>query len=215
MFTGLIAEKGTVVEASANARGLRIAVRTPGLSGEVKIGDSVSVNGVCLTAVRIAPPVLEFDAVTETAERTALDRLRVGESVNLEPALRVGDRLGGHMVLGHVDGLGRLRKIEKIGSETRLSFTAPPEIMQYIVPKGSIAVDGVSLTIADCGSEGFSVAVIPHTLSSTTLGEKNSGSFVNLETDIIGKYVFQYVGKAAQSTDQSLLEKLSEGGFLD
>lgn len=215
MFTGLVAEKGTVVQVVASAGGLRIKVKSPKLAEEVKLGDSVSVNGVCLTAVLIAAPVLEFDAVRETAERTALERLRTGESVNLEPALRVGDRLGGHMVQGHIDGLGVLRSIEKIGFETRLTFSAPPEIMQYIVPKGSIAIDGISLTVAERGSDSFSVAVIPHTLSETTLGEKKSGSFVNLETDIIGKYVFQYVGKAAQSSDQSLLEKLSQGGFLD
>ena len=214
MFTGLIEEKGKITQASPSAGGLRLTVDAPVVSGDIKLGDSVAVNGVCLTAVEIAPPKLTFDVVRETVERSTLKNLRPGNSVNLERPLRVGDRLGGHMVLGHVDGIGTIREIRKSGCETLLRFEAQPEVMQYIVEKGSIAVDGISLTVADLGPSWFTVAVIPHTLAITTLGEDAVGSAVNLETDIIGKYVYKYVNKAGGS-DQRLLNKLSESGFLE
>lgn len=214
MFTGLIEEKGRITRVSPNSSGLRLAVEAPMIAGDVKIGDSVAVNGVCLTAVVISPPTLEFDAVCETVERTILSRLRPGDPVNLERALRAGDRLGGHIVQGHVDGIGITREIRRAGSDTVFRFEAAREVMQYIVEKGSIAANGISLTVADLGPDWFTVAVIPHTLSSTTLGELTVGSAVNLETDIIGKYVYKFVSKSA-SSDQRLLDKLSEGGFLE
>lgn len=215
MFTGLIMEKGKIVRANPSGGGLRLVVSAPMISKTVKIGDSVAVNGTCLTAVTVTPPMLEFDAVMETVERTTLPCLQPGTTVNLEPALRVGDQFGGHMVLGHVDGTGVLRGITKHGSETLLRFAAPPEIMMFIVEKGSVAIDGISVTIADLTEDSFSVAVIPHTLANTTLGEKHVGNTVNLETDIIGKYVLKYIGKTAATSDSSLFSKLAEGGFLD
>ena len=215
MFTGLIEEKGRVVRASPAAGGMKLAVEARIVSGDVKIGDSVAVNGACLTAVEVAPTMLTFDVVRETVERTTLGRLRPGYSVNLERPLRAGDRLGGHMVLGHVDGIGTIREIRKSGAETVFRFDAPPDIMSLVVEKGSIAVDGISLTVADVGPSWFTVAVIPHTLASTTLGGASVGSAVNLETDIIGKYVYKLGGKSAGWPDQRLMEKLSEGGFLE
>lgn len=215
MFTGLIVEKGRIMRTSPNSGGLRLTVEAPEISKDVKIGDSVSVNGVCLTAVVISPPTIEFDVVRETVERSTLSALRPGDPVNLEPALRAGDRLGGHMVLGHVDGMGTVREISRRGGETVFRFDASPEIMQLVVEKGSIAIDGISLTVADYGSGWFSVAVIPHTLAATTLGDKSLGSNVNLETDIIGKYVYKYVGKSASASDERLMGKLAESGFLD
>ena len=214
MFTGLIEEKGKITQASPGAGGLRLTVDAPVVSGDIKLGDSVAVNGVCLTAVEIAPPKLTFDVVRETVERSTLKNLRSGNSVNLERPLRAGDRLGGHMVLGHVDGIGIVREIRKSGGETVFRIEASPEIMQYIVEKGSIAVDGISLTVADVGQNRFTAAVIPHTLAVTTLGDAAVGSAVNLETDIIGKYVYKYASKAGGS-DQRLIKKLSESGFLE
>jgi len=214
MFTGLIQEKGRVVRLTPSAGGLRILVEAARISNGAEIGDSVSVNGACLTAVTISPPILEFDAVRETVERTTLSTLKPRDYVNLEPSLRAGDKMGGHMVLGHVDDKGNILNIAKSGSQTTIRVGTLPEIMRYIVEKGSIAIDGVSLTIAEVGPTWFTVAVIPHTLANTNLAEITVGKTVNLETDIIGKYVFKYMGKSA-SSDEGLLEKLSSSGFLE
>ncbi|HUV04476.1 MAG TPA: riboflavin synthase [Armatimonadota bacterium] len=215
MFTGLIEEKGKVIRAEPGPGGMRLTVEAPEVSRDVKLGDSVAVNGACLTAVEVSRPMLTFDIVRETVERSTLGRLRPGDAVNLERPLRAGDRLGGHMVLGHVDGIGAVREIRKSGGEMIFRFEAPVEIMKYVVQKGSLAVDGISLTVAELGPDWFSVAVIPHTLVSTTLGDAAAGSTVNLETDIIGKYVFKFVDRAAAASDKRFLDKLSEGGFME
>jgi riboflavin synthase len=212
MFTGLIEEKGKIVRAATSAGGLRLSIEAPKIAAEVAIGDSVSVNGVCLTIVAVRPPVLEFDAVRETVERSTVGMLRSGDGVNLERALRVGDRLGGHMVQGHVDGIGVISEIRSLGSEMLFRFDAPPEIMRCVVEKGSIAVDGISLTVAEVGPSWFRTAMIPHTLASTTLGKKSAGDTANLETDIIGKYVYKFVSGGA---DERLMCKLADGGFLE
>ena len=214
MFTGLIEEKGKVVRATPGSGGMKLVIEAPGISKEVKLGDSVTINGVCLTAVEIAPPMLTFDVVRETVERSTIGRLRPGDPVNLEPALRAGDRMGGHIVQGHVDGIGVVREIRRSTADAVFRFEAPPEIMRFVVEKGSVAVDGVSLTVADVGSDWFTVAVIPHTLACTTLADTAVGGAVNLETDIIGKYVYKFVSKAEPDSDQRLLEKLAEGGYL-
>ena len=214
MFTGLIEEKGKVIRTEPSGGGLKLTIEARVVTDGTKVGDSISVNGACLTVVEAGASSLKFDAVRETVERTTIGRLKPGSSVNLERPLRAGDRLGGHTVLGHVDGIGVIREICKAGAETVFRFEAPREIMQFIVEKGSIAVDGISLTIADLGPGWFTVAVIPHTLASTTLGEASVGGSVNLETDIIGKYVYKFVNKSAGSSDDRLLGKLAEGGFL-
>ena len=214
MFTGLVEEKGKVVRAEPAGGGLRLTVEARVVSEGTKVGDSIAVNGACLTVIEAAASSLKFDAVRETVERTTIGRLRPGSSVNLERPMKAGDRFGGHMVLGHVDGIGVIREIRKAGTETVFRFEAPPDIMRYVVEKGSIAVDGISLTIADLGPGWFAVAVIPHTLASTTLGEASVGGSVNLETDIIGKYVFKFVNKSAGLEDERLLGKLAEGGFM-
>ena len=153
------------------------------------IGDSVSVNGCCLTVVDGDRRTLAFDAVPETLARTALGRLDAGAAVNLEPALRAGEPLGGQYVQGHVDGVGRVRSLEPEGGGARMWVDPPAELLRYCVEKGSIAVDGVSLTIADLDEEGFAVALVPHTLAATTLGTLEPGSEVNLEADVLAKYV--------------------------
>ena len=182
MFTGLVREVGRV----ASFDGGRLKVES---SLAAAIGDSVSVNGCCLTVVDGDRRTLAFDTVPETLARTALGRLEAGAGVNLEPALRAGEPLGGHYVQGHVDGVGRVRSLEPEGGGARLWVDPPAELLRYCVEKGSIAVDGVSLTIADLDEEGFAVALVPHTLAATTLGTLEPGSEVNLEADVLAKYV--------------------------
>jgi riboflavin synthase len=186
VFTGLVREVGRVVSFADG----RLTVES---SLAAAIGDSVSVNGCCLTVVDGDRRTLAFDAVPETLARTTLARLEPGAGVNLETALRVGEPLGGHYVQGHVDGVGRVRTLEPEGEGVRLWADAPSGILRYCVEKGSIALDGVSLTIAALDDEGFAVALVPHTLAVTTLGTLEPGSAVNLEADVLAKYVERLV----------------------
>lgn len=185
MFTGIVRELGTVEAASEEGDAVRLVVRAPETAAGAGVGDSVSVNGVCLTAVAVADGAVEFDAVPETLRRSSLGRLRPGARVNVEPSLRAGEPLGGHFVQGHVDGVGRVRRADAEGLEVE----APEEILRYCVEKGSIAVEGVSLTIASVGEDGFAVALIPHTREATTLGAATAGDEVNLEVDVLAKHV--------------------------
>jgi riboflavin synthase len=178
VFTGIVRELGRVVAFD----GSRLVVAAPQTSAE--LGDSVAIDGVCLTVVQHDGKELAFDVVGETLERTTLGALTAGEPVNVEPALRAGDPLGGHMMQGHVDGVGRVRRIGE-----PVWIDAPEEVLRYCVEKGSIAVDGVSLTIAALDEAGFAVALVPHTLAVTTLGAAEPGSAVNLEVDVLAKYV--------------------------
>ena len=189
MFTGIVRERGRVRASGGDAESLHVEVEAPRTSADARRGDSVSVNGVCLTAVDVADGVLAFDVVAETLRRSALGRLRYGVEVNLEPAVRAGEPLGGHYVQGHVDGVGRVRAVEPEGHGRRATVEAPEEVLRYCVEKGSIAVDGVSLTIAELGAGEFTVALIPHTLAETTLGTLVPGDEVNLEADVLAKYV--------------------------
>jgi riboflavin synthase len=187
MFTGLVREVGTVAAFEDG----RLRVES-GIAAS--IGDSVAIDGVCLTVVDGDRKTLAFDAVPETLSRTTLGRLEQGAAVNLEPALRAGEALGGHYVQGHVDGVGRIRSVETEGDGKRVWVDAPSEILRYCVEKGSIAVDGVSLTVADLDDGGFAVALVPHTLEATTLGTTAAGDEVNLETDVLAKYVEKLTG---------------------
>jgi riboflavin synthase len=156
-------------------------------------GDSVALDGCCLTVVGRGDTTLRFQAVPETLQRTTLGDRSVGDSINLERALRADARLGGHFVLGHIDGTGRVLAVEREGDDVRVEIGCSPEIGRYIVPKGSVALDGVSLTVVEAKPDGFSVALIPHTLAVTTLGQRQVGDRVNLEVDVIGKYVVRYL----------------------
>jgi len=189
MFTGIVRERGHVAAIDGGAAGVRLRVEAPRIAAEVALGDSVAVDGVCLTVVAIDGGKLDFDAVPETLSRTALRRLAAGDAVNLEPALRAGDAMGGHVMQGHVDGVGRVRSVEPEGDGKRIWVDAPADIVRYCVEKGSIALDGVSLTIAALDDAGFAVALIPHTLAETTLGSVAPGDEVNLEIDVLAKYV--------------------------
>jgi riboflavin synthase len=189
MFTGIVRELGTVEAVEEGGGVVRLSVRAPETAARTDVGDSVSVNGVCLTAVAAADGVLAFDAVPETLRRSSLGRLEPGAAVNVEPAVRAGEPLGGHLVQGHVDGVGRVRRTDEEG----LEIEAPGEILRYCVEKGSIAVEGVSLTIATLGDETFGVALVPHTREVTTLGAAAEGDELNLEVDLIAKHVERLV----------------------
>jgi riboflavin synthase len=185
VFTGLVREVGTVLSMADG----RLRLEAPETARGAELGDSVAIDGVCLTVVARDTSSLSFDAVPETLDRTALGTLSAGSSVNLEPALRAGDALGGHYVQGHVDGVGTVRLVRPEGDGKRIAFQAPAGILRYIVEKGSIAVQGTSLTVAAVDDSGFEVALIPHTLSATTLGGLAAGDPVNLEADVLAKYV--------------------------
>jgi len=193
VFTGIVRERGRVASVDGDGNGIRIRLEAPLTAGEVAIGDSVSLNGCCLTVVGSAAGTLAFDAVPETLARSSLDGLEAGSELNVESALRAGEPLGGHYVQGHVDGVGTVRSVEPEGDGRRIWFDAPSEVLRYCVDKGSVAVDGVSLTIAGLDENGFAVALIPHTLSATTLGTLEPGARVNLEADVLAKYVERLV----------------------
>jgi riboflavin synthase len=185
VFTGIVHEVGAV----AAFDGSRLVVSAPETAASAGVGDSVAVAGVCLTVVESVEGRLAFDAVPETLSRTSLGGLQPGDTVNLEPSLRVGDQLGGHVVQGHVDAVGRVRSTAPEGDSRRVWVDAPEVIVRYCLEKGSVAVDGVSLTVAALDDDGFEVALIPHTLEVTTLGRLGPGDAVNLEADVLGKVV--------------------------
>jgi riboflavin synthase len=190
MFTGIVKEVGRVASIDGGADGVRIEIDAPATAASgVVIGDSIAINGCCLTIVSATNGRLSFQAVPETLSRTALKQLGSGSRVNLEAALRAGDPLGGHYVQGHVDGVGSVRSTAPEGDGKRIWIDAPTDILRYVVEKGSITLEGVSLTVAGLDDEGFAVALIPHTLAETTLGELAAGDPVNLEVDVLAKYV--------------------------
>jgi riboflavin synthase len=188
MFTGLVAGTGAVESLERGDDGVRLRVRTE-LAGELGPGDSVAVNGVCLTAVEADDAEFSADVMAETLRRSSLGPLTTGDEVNLELPLRVGDRLGGHMVQGHVDSTGRVEAVREDGFARVVRIGAPPEVLRYVVEKGSIAVDGVSLTVSTVDDDGFAVSLIPETLERTNLGAAAPGRVVNLEVDVVAKYV--------------------------
>jgi riboflavin synthase len=202
MFTGLVEELAAVEEVSRTGKrrrgaaarvergqAIRLVVKAPLVAKDAKIGDSIAVSGCCLTVVKKARTLLSFDAGSETLSRTTFDRLKAGDKVNLERSLKLSDRLGGHLVTGHIDGLGTLLKRRDEGQWSHFTFRAETRLLRQVVNKGSIAVDGVSLTVVKVESDRFSVALIPHTLAVTTLGKLQVGGLVNLETDLLAKYV--------------------------
>ncbi len=188
MFTGLVQDLGAVTAVDAGSDGARLTVRTT-LAGDIAEGDSVAVNGVCLTATRIADGAFSADAMHETLRRSSLGAVAAGTGVNLELALRADQRLGGHIMQGHVDGLGTIASVRDDGFARVITIAAGEDLLRYVVEKGSIAVDGVSLTVARVDEQGFDVSLIPETLERTNLGAAQPGRPVNLEVDILAKYV--------------------------
>jgi riboflavin synthase len=194
VFTGIVRERGTVVSVDGDDDGRSLAVEAPETVARLAVGDSVSINGVCLTAEAVENGRVKLHAVPETLVRSTLASLQPGDPVNVEPALRAGEPLGGHYVQGHVDAVGRVRASEPEGDGRRVVVEAPPEILRYCVEKGSITVDGVSLTVAALGPDAFAVVLVPHTLEATTLGALAPGGEVNLEVDVLAKYVERLLG---------------------
>lgn len=184
MFTGIVIEQGTVVEPAP-----QVVIEAPVVSADARIGDSVAIDGCCLTVTRIDGERLSFDAVPETLRRTTLGLLQPGTTVNLEPALRAGDRMGGHWVQGHVDAVGRVEEMTPDGDAVDITFAAPESVLRYTIEKGSICVNGVSLTVTAFTDRTFSVSIVPHTREVTNIGRLQPGSVVNLEADLFGKYV--------------------------
>jgi riboflavin synthase len=189
VFTGIVRELGRVVSAEAGGGGLALVVEAPATVAALATGDSISVNGVCLTAQDVGDGRVSLHAVPETLARSTFGDLAAGDAVNVEPALRAGEPLGGHYVQGHVDAVGRIQSVEAEGEGLRAFVAAPPEVLRYLVEKGSVTVDGVSLTVAELSDDAFAVALVPHTLEATTLSALDPGRKVNLEVDVLAKYV--------------------------
>jgi riboflavin synthase len=194
MFTGLIADLGEVVGIEHSGDGVRLMVTTA-LAGELGEGDSISVNGVCLTATEIHDSVFSTDVMNETLKLTSLAEVSEGAPVNLELAMSPADRFGGHIVQGHVDGVGRVTQTDPDGFSRRVTIEAPDEVLRYVVHKGSITVNGVSLTVAELHDQSFTVALIPETLERTNLGTVEPGTTVNLEVDVLAKYVERLINR--------------------
>lgn len=189
MFTGIIEEVGTVMSVKSSANAMKLTIRAPKVTQDINMGDSIAVNGICLTACGLGRESFTVDVMGETLSRTSLKVLKCGSHVNLERALTFNGRLGGHIVSGHIDGIGTVTAIKNDDIARLITISAPQAVMDLIVEKGSVAVDGISLTVASVSSGDFTVSVIPHTMDNTILTEKTPGDTVNLENDCIGKYV--------------------------
>lgn len=192
MFTGIIEGLGSIVmfdKKTSNRSAAKMKIKLDKIAKGLKVGDSVAINGVCLTAVHISKGITEFEMIGETIKKTNLGSLERGDQVNIERSLKVGERLEGHFVLGHVDGVGIISKIEKQTNQVQIWIKIPKELSKHVIKKGSITVDGISLTIVDKLKDQFSVSIIPHTMQVTNLGYKKIGDKVNIETDILGKYI--------------------------
>lgn len=217
MFTGIIETLGTVKSVAPSGEGLRMTIEASFGPKDMQIGDSVAVNGACLTIVSFDNRAFNADVSPETLSKTTLGRIKMRDTVNLERAVRLGDRLGGHLVTGHIDGTGKVLSKRREGNAVIFMFAVAPELSRYIIPKGSVALDGISLTVNTCSRKSFEVSIIPHTLTVTTLRDRRVGDEVNVETDMIGKYVERFTrpftgdGKPAhhkgKRVDESLLRK--------
>ncbi|MDO4617291.1 MAG: riboflavin synthase [Lachnospiraceae bacterium] len=216
MFTGIVEELGTVRSLAISGNSGQIRVRASRVLEGTKIGDSIAVNGVCLTVISLEPDGFTADVMAETVRRTGLSQLKNGSPVNLERAMAADGRFGGHIVAGHVDGTGRIRSLKREENAVWVTIEADSEILDLVVLKGSIAIDGISLTVAGVGDAWFQVSVIPHTGEETTLLGKTPGDLVNLETDIVGKYIRKLMGLEKKEPEQSsglTMEDLISFGF--
>jgi riboflavin synthase len=211
MFTGIIEETGIVKSIRTEGRSARITISAEKVLKDMKVGDSINTNGVCLTVTEFSSTAFTIDVMPETMQRTTFAKLRSGSRVNLERALRLTDRLGGHIVSGHIDGTGILDKIREDENAVWLTVSTEPEILRYIVEKGSIAIDGISLTVVKVGQRSFEVSIIPHTQTETAILLKKTGDAINIECDIIGKYVEKLTSKKGDKVD---LNFLAEHGFI-
>jgi riboflavin synthase len=216
MFTGIIEEIGTVEGLNQSGDICRLTIRAPKVLQDAVLGDSIAVNGICLTVTSMTKDTFQADVMGETIRRTSLSEVKRGGHVNLERAMQLGGRFGGHIVSGHVDGTGTILSVKKEGNAIWYQIGAAPEILRYIIEKGSITIDGISLTVAKLDASSFSVSIIPHTRKETILGEKKPGNKVNLENDLIGKYVERLLTTPQEETKPSgiSMDLLRENGFL-
>jgi riboflavin synthase len=220
MFTGIIESVGRIAGIERGNDAIRLTVSAGKIAEDVVLGESVAINGVCLTVTEIRPPHIAFDAVYETMRKTTLGNLAIGDNANLERAVPVNGRLGGHVVQGHVDGTGRIASIRPVGNSWFVYVDAAPELMRYIVTKGSVAVDGISLTVAESEDRTFALSIIPHTWENTTLRDKRAGDPVNIECDILGKYVEKLLGGHLAGADRQAerggvtMELLKRSGYV-
>lgn len=220
MFTGIIEGLGTIREIRPEGQGKRMTVDADFFLEQTRIGDSICVSGACLTAVMIDDRRFTVDISPETLEKTTFKSARIGDRVNLERALRLSDRIDGHLVSGHIDGMGTVILKQNMGNAIIVSFKVPEFISHYMIQKGSVAVDGISLTINHCGDDSFDVSIIPHSAKMTTIGFKRAGDLVNIETDMIGKYVERFVGgkryddKKKETKSALDMEFLAKSGFV-
>ncbi len=211
MFTGIIEEIGKVKSLKRNSKESRLIISAKTILEDVHIGDSIAVNGVCLTVVSFSSGEFTVDVMNETFMRSSLGSLHIGEEVNLERAMAANGRFGGHIVSGHIDGTGRIKAVFDDGNAKWYEINVGPELLEGIVMKGSVAIDGISLTVSKVTTLGFAVSIIPHTLDATILRGKRAGDIVNIETDMIGKYIKQFVKN--EKGRESIYEKLSKGSY--
>ena len=216
MFTGLIQEMGEMATFKRRSGGAVLSLKAGKIASSADLGDSIAVNGVCLTVVARTGGLISFDLSEETLRATNLGGLKPGDRVNLEPSLTPDSKMGGHFVTGHVDSVGRIRSKEPVGDMLKYEIEVPPEVMHFLVGKGSVAVDGISLTVVDILKDGFTLIIIPHTAKLTTLGFKGQGDTVNIETDILGKYVAKFLDKREGKVEKNsrFMESLAKGGFV-
>ena len=220
MFTGIIEGFGTIREIRPESKGKRMTVDADFFLEQTRLGDSICVSGACLTIVMIDNKRFTADISPETLAKTTFGSAKIGDRVNLERALRLSDRIDGHLVSGHIDGVGTITLKQHIGNEIIVSFKVPEFISYYMIQKGSVAVDGTSLTINNCSHDSFDVSIIPHTAKLTTIGFKKAGDLVNIETDMIGKYVERFVGgkrhdeKKKEAGSSLDMEFLAKSGFV-
>jgi riboflavin synthase len=213
MFTGIVGEVGSIAALRNTGGGVRLSVHAPASVGELSVHDSVSVNGVCLTVTEKSGDQFVVEAVEETLRKTNIGVLRTSSKVNLELAMKLGERLGGHLVLGHVDTVGEVKSVERKPSSWVVAVTFPRQFRRYVIPVGSIALDGISLTVAALEDDSFSVSIIPHTLEHTTLADVRPGIKVNLEFDILGKYFENFVRFGTGGGEGITLERLRAWGY--
>lgn len=214
MFTGIIEELGTAANLKMQADSARLTVKARKVLDGTQIGDSIAVNGICLTVVALSNDQFSVDVMAETLAKTSLAEVQRGSPVNLERALQLQTRLGGHLVSGHVDGVGMIKRISPVGIAQVYHIAAPQHLLDHILPKGSIAIDGISLTVVEVTADHFTVSLIPHTFAQTTLGKKGVDSKVNLETDMIGKYVAHFLNRQKASRPGLSIDFLAEHGFI-
>ena len=219
MFTGIIIELGEIVSLDKRGESARLSLKGREVTKDAVLGDSIAVNGVCLTVVDIDRDTVSFDVSYETLKSTDLGGLKRGDRVNLEPSLRPASKLGGHFVTGHVESVGKIRSKRQEGNAVRIEIAAPDNVLRYLVEKGSVAIDGISLTVVDVLKDAFTIVIIPHTSKITTIGFKNTGDTVNLEPDILAKYVARFLsvsgpGKTSEEKDSNLISALKNSGFV-